>query len=154
MKIKAFYVLCAISLSLLCGQSVFRATRKLTDLEVFTGQLDSAQVEYGMSRISQVIFHFRRPAAALGLDIGIGHREAQQLAAQVQANDTLVIYYDASGTLLHQRVNLLSYQVEQVGKRVIYPLAQIHRRYWLRGGFYGLLALVFVARASVKVSEP
>ena len=152
MKIKAFYGLCAISLSFLCGQSIFRATRKLTNLNVFTGQLASAQVEYGMSRSSRIIFHFRRPTAALGLDIGISHREAQQLAAQVQANDILVIYYDASGTLLQQRVNLLSYQVERAGKRVIYPL-QLQRRYWLQGGLYGLLALVFVARASVKVSK-
>jgi hypothetical protein len=102
---------------------------------------------------SQVIFRFRHSDAALGLNVGLGSREAQELAAQVHAGDTLRIYYEASGTLLPQKINLLSYQVERAGKQVLYPFAQMRRRYWVQGVFYGLLTLVFAVSAPTKVGK-
>lgn len=56
------------------------------------------RVEAGMSRTNHVIFQFRHPPAALGLDVGVGSQEAQRLAAKVHAGDTLTIYYDASAS--------------------------------------------------------
>jgi hypothetical protein len=82
-------------------QAIFRATRKLSDLSVFTGQLDSVQIEPGIGWASHLIFQFRHSPAALGLDVGVGSQETRQLAAQVRKGDTLTIYYDAAGTLLH-----------------------------------------------------
>jgi hypothetical protein len=96
-----------------------------------------------MSRTSHVIFRFSHPSATLGLDVGVGGQEAQQLADKVRAGDTLTIYYDSSGTLLPQKINLLSYQVELTNKQLLYPLAEMHRRYWYWATFYGLLALIF-----------
>jgi hypothetical protein len=79
--------------------------------------------------------------------VGVGSQEARQLAAQVRKGDTLTIYYDAAGTLLHQRINILSYQVELTGKKLLYPLAEMHRRYGLHALLYGVVALLFAADA-------
>jgi len=106
-----------------------------------------------MSRTNHVIFQFRQPPAALGLNIGIGSQEARQLAAQVRKGDTLTIYYDASGTLLHQKINPISYQVELTGKKLLYPLAEMHRRYWLHAILYGIVALLFAVNALTKNSK-
>jgi hypothetical protein len=101
-----------------------------------------------MSRTSHVIFQFCHPPAALGLDVGVGSQEAQRLAAKVREGDTLTIYYDASGTLLSQKINLLSYQVELPNKQLLYPLAETHRRYWYWAALYGLVALIFAATSA------
>ena len=77
--------------------------------------------------------------------MGVGSQEAQQLAAKVREGDTLTIYYDSSSTLLPRKINLLSYQVELTSKQLLYPLAEVHRRYWYWATFYGLLTLVFAA---------
>jgi hypothetical protein len=106
-----------------------------------------------MSRTSHVIFQFRHPAVTLGLDVGVGSQEARQLTAQVREGDTLTIYYDASGTLLRQKVNLHSYQVELTGKKLLYPLAEMHRRYWLHAMLYGVVALLFAANTLTNNSK-
>jgi hypothetical protein len=79
--------------------------------------------------------------------------EAQQLAAEVREGDTLTIYYDASGTLLPQKINLLSYQVELTNKQLLYSLGETHRRYWYWATFYGLLALIFTATSARSKPE-
>jgi hypothetical protein len=56
-----------------------------------------------MSRTSHVIFQFSHLPSALGLEMGIGSQAARQLAAQVREGDMLTIWYDTSGTLLHQK---------------------------------------------------
>jgi hypothetical protein len=101
-----------------------------------------------MSRTSPIIFQFSHPSATLGLDVGIGSQEARQLAANMHEGDTLTIHYDASGTLLFQKTNLLSYQIALTGKQLLYPLAATHRRYWYWATFYGLLALIFAATSA------
>lgn len=101
-----------------------------------------------MSRTNHIIFQFRHPPAALGLDVGVGSQEAQRLAAKVHAGDTLTIYYDASGTSLPQKINLLSYQVELTNKQLLYPLAETHRRYWSWAILYSLVAVLFAATAA------
>lgn len=146
-------ILCALALAWLCMQYLFRATRKLTDLTVFTGQLSAASVRQGGGNTSYVIFQFRHPAVTVGLDVGVGRREAQQLAAQVHPGDKLVVYYDASGTLPKQEVNLLSYQVQIAGGKMVYAIAEMQRRYWYRALLAGTVALLCISSISNKVKK-
>lgn len=146
-------IFCALGSGWLCVQSLFRATRGLEDLTLFTGQLASAHARQGASRTNYVVFKFSQPAATLGLNIGVGRREAQQLAAQVHPGDKLVIYYDASGTLLQQKVNLLSYQVQLASGRMVYALAETHRRYWGWALLSGTLTLFFASSVFTKIKK-
>ena len=147
---RIFHIFCTVCLGIVCAQNIFRATRSLDDLASFTGQLSSVRVAYGISRSKYVIFCFCSPPVALGLYLGVSTQEAQQLATQVQEGDTLTIRYDAAGTLFHQEPNTLAYQVDIVGKRTIYSLAQMHHRYRLQAALYGLVMLVFVASTPVR----
>jgi hypothetical protein len=146
-------LLCALGSGLLCMQSLFRATRKLADLTMFTGRLSSASTGQGASRTSYIVFKFNQPAATVGLDIGVGRREAQQLVAQVHPGDKLTIYYDASGPLLQQKVNLLSYQVQLAGGKMVYAVAETHRRYWYRALLFGTVSLLFALSVSSKIRK-
>ncbi|RZK98389.1 MAG: hypothetical protein EOO62_26575 [Hymenobacter sp.] len=146
-------VMCALASAWLCASYLLRATKKLTDLTVFTGQLVSASARQGASNTSYVLFRFSQPAATLGLDIGVGRREAQQLAAQVHPGDRLVVYYDASGTPLKQEVNLLSYQVQLASGKMVYAIAKAHRRYWGWALLSGTLALFFASSVSTKIKK-
>lgn len=147
---RAVSLLCVVAASCLSAQAIFRATRSLADLSVFTGRLASVRVVPGMSRTSQVVFQFDYPAKTLGLDVGVGRAEAQQLAAQARAGKLLTVYYDASGPLFSQKVNPLSYQVELTGGKTIYPLARTHRRYWGLAALYSVVALLLLASASAR----
>jgi hypothetical protein len=82
--------------------------------------------------------------------LGTNSQAAQQLVAQLQVGDTLTIHYDAAGTLFHQEPNTLAYQVDIMGKRTIYSLAQMHYQYWLQAAIYGLVMLVFLASTPAR----
>ena len=144
---------CTIGLAALCLQASFRAALGLSDLTIFTGQLSSARVAHGMSRSSSVIFRFRSPPDSLGLDLGVASQQARQLAAQVHAGDTLTIWYDAGGLLLHQQPTRLAYQVAVAGQGMLYSLAEMHRRYWWHAALYGLVMLLFAASIPAKTGR-
>jgi hypothetical protein len=146
-------LLCALGAGCLFMQSLFRATRRLADLTEFTGQLAFASAQQGTSRTSYVVFTFSQPAATLGLDIGVGSREAQQLASQVHPGDRLVIHYDAAGTLLKQEVNLLAYQVQTAGGKMVYAITEVHRRYWYRALLAGAVGLLCASSVAAKIKK-
>ncbi|KAA9339731.1 hypothetical protein F0P96_03700 [Hymenobacter busanensis] len=133
----------------------YRANRQLADLDQLNGVVKSAQVIQGGGKTEPyyaVLTTVEQPQIPVGIYMGQDDVAANNLVARIHPGDQALVYYDASGAIAEQGINLHVYQLE-VNGAVLYGIDSEkdgNLRMASAFAFIGALCFMFLLLANAR----